>query len=78
MAAMNVSSFAFQAMILAREMAALSLSVIQLYVILQRFCTVLQVCVWSQTFKDSTFKHSTTYKYASEAKLKIQLLATQL
>ena len=39
-------------------MAALSLSVIPLYVLLQRFCTVLQVCVWSQTFKDSTFKHS--------------------
>ena len=44
MAAMNVSSFAFQAMILAREMAALSVSVIPLYVLLQRFCTVMSSC----------------------------------
>ena len=33
-----------QAMILAREMAALSVSVIPLYVLLQRFCTVMSSC----------------------------------
>ena len=38
LAAINVSSFSFQAMILTREIAALSFSVIPLCVSLQRFC----------------------------------------